>query len=203
MTPNQPIAHPAAPRPIKMWVRALAWIIVICAVPAYGWAIYSFIQKPHWPDAQHVLQVVASIWVMPLFAYVAFKGSTPRSWLGIGSVLNKDGSTNIDALFKKIPTAASIASLAISLTLSALCLFGWWSTGHLHQLLAGLGFAILSPVWYASPIRWRSFFESNGRRVTYPHRFRPWEGLASLIGSVCLVAALLLWLVRLTGLLRT
>jgi hypothetical protein len=107
-----------------------------------------------------------------------------------------------DTSTAEIPTSASIASLAIALTLAALCLFGWRSTNHLHLLLGGLGFAIVSPIWYLSPIRWRGFFGPKGSWVTYHRTFGPWAGLQSLIGYACIAAAIVLWLWRLLGLLR-
>jgi len=86
------VTQPAAQRPIKWWARVLAWVIVVCALPAYGWGVYHFFRQPQWPDTLQALQILASLWIMPLFAYVAFKGKAPHSWLGIASVLNSDGS---------------------------------------------------------------------------------------------------------------
>jgi ATP-dependent Clp protease adapter protein ClpS len=54
-------------------------------VPAYGFGIYRFFRHPQWPDVFQAFQILASLWVLPLFAYVAFKGTVPDSWLGIGS----------------------------------------------------------------------------------------------------------------------
>jgi len=79
------MSQTTATRPIRWWARALAGIIVMCAVPAYGWGIWRFFRHPQWPDFLQVLQILASLWVLPLFAYVAFKGTAPESWLGIGS----------------------------------------------------------------------------------------------------------------------
>jgi ATP-dependent Clp protease adapter protein ClpS len=94
MAPNSPITHLAASRPIQLWVRVLAWIIVICALPAYEWGIYRFLQQPRWPNAFQALLILASLWLMPLFTYVAVKGHAPHSWPGIGSVLTRDGSAS-------------------------------------------------------------------------------------------------------------
>jgi len=74
-----------APRPIRWWARALAGMIVTCAVPAYGLGMYRFFRHPQWPDASQTFQVLASLWVLPLFAYVAWKGTVPNSVLGAGS----------------------------------------------------------------------------------------------------------------------
>ena len=87
MEPISPITQPAARRPIKLWARALAWIIVICALPAYGGWIYRFFRQPHWPDLLQAFQILASLWMMPLFAYVAFKGKVPHSWLALASYI--------------------------------------------------------------------------------------------------------------------
>jgi ATP-dependent Clp protease adaptor protein ClpS len=108
MPPNSTITQPDAPSTVRWWARALAWIIVICALLAYGTSIYRFFQRPTWPDALQALQIFISLWLLPLFAYAAFKGKAPRSWPGIGSALNRDGSSSRwAALAKHIVTRAA------------------------------------------------------------------------------------------------
>jgi len=57
----------------------------MCAVPAYGVAMYRFFRHPQWPDPLQAFEIMASLWVLPVFAYVALKGTVPASGLGMGS----------------------------------------------------------------------------------------------------------------------
>jgi hypothetical protein len=77
-------------RPVKGWVRALAWVIVLASVISLGGLIYLFIARGVWPSTGwpgifRILLVAAVIWLWPLFAFVAIKGRAPRSWPGLGS----------------------------------------------------------------------------------------------------------------------
>jgi ATP-dependent Clp protease adapter protein ClpS len=85
MARNSLMLHTTAPRPVRWWARALAGIIVMCGVLAYGSVMYRFFRYPQRPDVFQAFQILASLWVLPLFAYVVFKGTVPDSWLGIGS----------------------------------------------------------------------------------------------------------------------
>jgi hypothetical protein len=82
------------PRPVRAWVRALAWIIVITGIPAIGWMIYSLLAGGIWPGMYRAMQVAAAIWLLPLFAYVAINGRAPRSWLGMGSTVGEERSSS-------------------------------------------------------------------------------------------------------------
>jgi hypothetical protein len=96
----------AEPRPVRLWVRALAWVIVITGIPAIAWRSYTLLAKGVGPEIfrefiEHPLtgvlraiQVAAMIWLFPLFTFVALKGRAPRSWPGLGSAAWKGGSTS-------------------------------------------------------------------------------------------------------------
>jgi hypothetical protein len=77
--------EPLQRRPVRMWARALAWIIVILGIPAVGFMTYDLIARDVWPGIYRVMQLAAALWLLPLFTFVAIKGRTPRSWPGVGS----------------------------------------------------------------------------------------------------------------------
>jgi hypothetical protein len=106
MPTDSPTPETAEPQRVRLWVRALAWVIVITGIPAIGWMSYRVLAKGVWPDIfrelmEHplegfyrVVQVAAVIWLFPLFAFVALKGRAPRSWPGIRSAAWKVESTS-------------------------------------------------------------------------------------------------------------
>lgn len=73
------------PRPVRLWARALAWVLVITGMLALGWEIYHLLSSGVWPGIYPVIQLAAAIWLLPLFAFVALKGRTPRNWPGLGA----------------------------------------------------------------------------------------------------------------------
>src|ERR1700733_12029739 len=91
------------PRPVRMWARALAGVIVILGIPATGLAIYSPFAGGVWPRVHWAIQVAAAIWLLPLFIFVAIKGRAPRTWPGVGSAISRVASSSrFAALFAAI-----------------------------------------------------------------------------------------------------
>jgi hypothetical protein len=69
--------------------------VVIAAVPGVGWATYSVLARGvWWPGIYGVIQLAAVLWLLPLFAFVALTGRTPRSWPGFGSNYSKATSSS-------------------------------------------------------------------------------------------------------------
>lgn len=101
-----------------------------------------------------------------------------------------------DRQLPNIPRIASATSLALALALALSFLFAWYMTRQTHFLLAGLGFALVSPIWYRSPISFRSLFRPIGSRLTYKHTFTPIDGLLSLAGYAAILAGFVLWALR-------
>lgn len=83
------------PRPVRMWFRILAWIIVIGGILPIGLTIYNILARDVWPTdiwptgasaiVFRIIQVAAVIWLFPLFVFVAIKGRPPLKWPGIRS----------------------------------------------------------------------------------------------------------------------
>lgn len=80
-THTEPLGSPR----VRTWVRILAWVLTIAGIPITGWRIYSLVTKGTWPGIFAVIEVAASIWLLPLFTLVAATGRVPRKWLGIRS----------------------------------------------------------------------------------------------------------------------
>lgn len=71
------------PRRIRIWVRALAWVITLTAVPAAGAYLYALIAGSHeWSRPQAAIYLLVLVWMLPLFAFAAVKGAVPRRWPG-------------------------------------------------------------------------------------------------------------------------
>ena len=101
-----------------------------------------------------------------------------------------------DQQSSSIPKTASAASLALAVTLALSFLAIWYITSQTHFLLMGLGFALVSPIWYCSPISFRSLFLPIGTKPTYKHKFTPIDALLSLGGYATILVGLALWALR-------
>ena len=95
-----------------------------------------------------------------------------------------------------IPRAASAASLALAVMLALSFLVTWYMTSQTHFLLLGLGFALVSPIWYRSPIFLRYISLPMGSSPVYKQEFTPIEGLLSLAGYATISIGLVLWALR-------
>jgi hypothetical protein len=61
--------------------------------------------------------------------------------------------------------------------------------------MAAIGFALVAPIWFRAPIRWRGFFESPQGLVTYRRRFSALDGVLSIGGYLLIVLAVVVWAV--------
>jgi hypothetical protein len=91
----------------------------------------------------------------------------------------------------------SLVSVALALAAAALLFIAWRRTDDPSPLLGGVGFLVVSPLWYRAPINFRKAFSSpifSG--TTYPATFGPLESVLSLVGYLTIAAAVLMWFYR-------
>ncbi|MCE5231679.1 MAG: hypothetical protein ABFC67_04490 [Mizugakiibacter sp.] len=96
----------------------------------------------------------------------------------------------------EIPKSASVASLAIALLTAVILFIAWGYTGRAPFLVAGIGFIVVSPIWFLSPIDYRTLFGPVGGRTTYHRKFTPAQGLLSLVGYAMIFASIVIWLIQ-------
>jgi hypothetical protein len=71
------------PHRISIWVRALAWVMTLTGVPAAGAYLYALIAGSHkWSRPQAAIYLVVLVWMLPVFAFSAVRGTAPRRWPG-------------------------------------------------------------------------------------------------------------------------
>ena len=94
-----------------------------------------------------------------------------------------------------IPKSASRASLGIAWLAATACLVAWSQTDRTPFLIAGIGFLVVSPIWYLSPPNFRAvFFGPLLGPIMYRRRFSNSEGLLALTGYAMLLTALVMGL---------
>jgi hypothetical protein len=93
-----------------------------------------------------------------------------------------------------VPIAASLLSMALMLGASMGCLFAGHATGARSYVLAGIGFLVLAPLWYRSPISIRAMLSPIGSRLTPCRQFSWIDTLLALVGYLLVLAAIPLWL---------
>lgn len=97
-----------------------------------------------------------------------------------------------------VPRLAATFSLAIALLAAAGLFLAWWNTHRLPFVVAAVGFLLVSPLWFLSPIDFRSLLGPLGSRATYRRRLTATQGLLALTGYTTLLAAIVLWLTQLS-----
>lgn len=82
------------PKPVALWARVLAWVIVACScVAAAGVGIQlSTSDLTTVPWGRITPFVIAAVWVLPLFWIVALTGRPPEYWFGLETRLWKSES---------------------------------------------------------------------------------------------------------------
>jgi hypothetical protein len=96
----------------------------------------------------------------------------------------------------EIPKAASLISLSIALSAAAGLSLAWWSDRSLPFALGAIGFLLVSPLWFLSPIRFRFMREPMGARASYRRKLTPFQAILSLVGYATILAALVAWCVQ-------
>ncbi len=89
----------------------------------------------------------------------------------------------------KIPAVDAYGSLGLALAAAAVCAYLYGTTTKIYYLLGGVGFVIISPIWFHAPIKFKKFFGPLKNRIVYRRKFSTTQGLLSLIGYAILVVA--------------
>jgi hypothetical protein len=84
-----PQSDPRAQRQVRLWVRAFAWFFFISAFYVVGWCLYIWFIRHTWLGLMMALGFLSTIWLTPMFAYVALKGRTPEHYPGIRRYLSR------------------------------------------------------------------------------------------------------------------
>jgi hypothetical protein len=88
-------------------------------------------------------------------------------------------------------TAESIFSLALMLGASGGFFFAWREAGSASYLVAGLGFLVLAPLWYRSPISFKALFLAPlSGRVTPRRSFQRIDIWLAFVGYTLILVAL-------------
>ena len=97
-------------------------------------------------------------------------------------------------------------SAGFGLCAAAALLVRWWLTSSTPSLLAGLGLATLTRIWFIAPIDFVAYARSFNQpafgkaRIVHPHRrFSGFDGLLVLVGWGLLLASAISWGVGLLG----
>ena len=94
---------------------------------------------------------------------------------------------------KPIPSLApSYLSMWLMLVASFGCFVAWWVYGAASFLIASLGFLVLAPLWFRSPVYFTTFFGAKGDRPTPRHRMTKLDLLLVLLGYTFILAAIAL-----------
>ena len=107
----------------------------------------------------------------------------------------KEYAENLSGAEPTVSTASSIFSLVLMLGASGGCFFAWRETSLASYLVASLGFLVLAPLWYRSPVSVKAFFLAPfSGRLTPRRPFQMIDILSAFIGYALLLVALSLWL---------
>ena len=91
--------------------------------------------------------------------------------------------------------AESVVSMSLMLAASAGCFFAWREAGSGSYLAASLGFLVLSPLWYRSPLSTKALFLAPlGGRVTPRRSFHGVDTLLAFTGYTLILVALIIHL---------
>ena len=93
-----------------------------------------------------------------------------------------------------VSVAASLFSMALMLVASACCLFAWRATGRTSCIVAGVGFVVLAPLWYRSPVSVKALLGPLGSRLTPRQKFSWLDIMLTFTGYPLLLVAIGLWL---------
>ena len=93
-----------------------------------------------------------------------------------------------------ISVASSLFSLVLMLAASAWCFIAWKGSGTVAYLVASLGFLVLAPLWYRSPMSIKALFGPIGGRLTPRRRFSKVDILLTFGGYALVLFAISLML---------
>jgi hypothetical protein len=90
----------------------------------------------------------------------------------------------------------AVFCLALMLLAELAACIAWQVTGSSAFLVAAMGFAVLAPLWYRSPVSFSALRQPLGTRLTRTRAFTTADKLFTLIGYGLVLAAIGLYLLR-------